>query len=45
MIGKGLYMCVCVWSQIWHEQQWILMVGKPVAWFWYEEKHFTLGWE
>jgi len=21
------------------------MVGDPVAWFWYEEKHFTHGWE
>jgi len=21
------------------------MVGKLVAWLWYEEKHFTHGWE
>jgi len=34
-----------VWSQTWHEQQWILMVGKPLAWFWYEEKHLTHDWE
>jgi len=22
-----------------------MMVNNPVAWFWYEEKHFTHGWE
>jgi len=35
---------MCVWSRIWHEQQWTLMVGNPVAWYWYERKHFTHDW-
>jgi len=38
------YIYMCVWSQFWNEQQWTLMVGKPVAWYWYERKHFTHDW-
>jgi len=33
-----------MWSQIWHEQRWTLMVGNPVAWYWYGKRHFTHGW-
>jgi len=44
VVHEKLDIYMCVWSQIWHEQQWTLMVGKPVAWCWYERKHFTHDW-
>jgi len=40
-----IYIYISVWSRIWHEQQWTLMVGNPVAWYWYERKYFMHGCE
>ena len=38
------YICMCVWSQTWHEQQWILVVGKPLVWLvWGETLYSWLG--
>jgi len=41
---KVEHIYMCVWSRIWHGQQWTLMVGEPVTWYWYERKQFTHDW-
>jgi len=33
-----------MWSQIWDEQRWTLMIGNSVAWYWYEGRCFSHDW-
>ena len=44
IILERLNICIyMVTSLTW--AQWTWWFGNPVAWLWYEEKHFTHGWE